>query len=290
MQPFKGHHIPCAEKGEITHIDLWGKYDVTSIKGNQYYLLLIDNATRYMTLKFLKVKSDAAHEIQSYMSHLQIRGHVMCTIKIDCGTEFLNQPMKTWCDERGIELHLIAPYSPSQNGVAERMNRTLVELARAMLTASQLPEFLWEPVVNHAAYVRNRSYTKVVQNKTPYKGWHNIKPNVSYLREFRLLVWILLQGQHMQRKMLPKTTQYYYVGNEDNSQSIIYYNKETRKLNISRNFYFLKDPLENVLNDHVCEGERPGHIPVDTCEIDSVDNKQLEARPDTYEKEERDTR
>ncbi len=94
----------------------------------------------------------------------------------------------------------------------------------------------------------------------------------------------------MQRKMLPKTTQYYYVGNEDNSQSIIYYNKETRKLNISRNFYFLIDPLENVLNDRAREGERPGHIPVDTREIDSVDNKQPEAGPDTYEKEERDTR
>ena len=91
----------------------------------------------------------------------------------------------------------------------------------------------------------------------------------------------------MQQKMLPKTTQYYYVGNEDNSQSIIYYNKETQKLNISRNFYFLKDPLENVLNDRVCEGERPRHILVDTCEIDSMDNKQLEARPDTYKKEER---
>ncbi len=89
--------------------------------------------------------------------------------------------------------------------------------------------------------------------------------------------------------MLPKTTQYYYVGNEDNSQSIIYYNKETQKLNILRNFYFLKDPLENMPNNHACEGEWPGHIPVDTCEINSADNKQPEAGPDTYKKEERDT-
>src|SRR5260370_28818294 len=104
-----------------------GKYDVTWIKGNQYYLLLIDDATRYVTLKFLKAKSDAAHEIQSYMSHLQIRGHVMYAIKIDRGTEFLNHPMKTWFDKRAIELHLIAPYSPSQNTVVERMNHTLVK-------------------------------------------------------------------------------------------------------------------------------------------------------------------
>jgi hypothetical protein len=96
-----------------------------------------------------------------------------------------------------------------------------------MLTALHLPEFLWEPVVNQATYVRNQSYTKAIQNKTPYEGWHNKKPNVSYLREFKFLVWILLEGQHGQQKMLPKITQYYYVGNEDNSQSIIYYNKDT---------------------------------------------------------------
>ncbi len=106
-----------------------------------------------MTLKFLKVKSDTAHEIQSYMSHLQIKGHVIYMIKIDHATEFLNQPIKTWCDKRGIKLHLTAPYLPFQNGVAECMNCTLVELAHVMLTALHLPEFLWEPTVNHAIYV-----------------------------------------------------------------------------------------------------------------------------------------
>jgi hypothetical protein len=81
------------------HINLWGKYDIMSINGNQYYLLLIDDAIRYVTLKFLKAKSEAVCKIQEYMSYLQIRGHVTQAIKIDCGTEFLNQPMKIWCDK-----------------------------------------------------------------------------------------------------------------------------------------------------------------------------------------------
>jgi gag-pre-integrase-like protein len=61
--PFKGHHITSAEKGCLTHMDLWEKYDVTSIRGNQYFLLLIDNAIRYVTLKFHKAKSDATHKV-----------------------------------------------------------------------------------------------------------------------------------------------------------------------------------------------------------------------------------
>jgi len=104
-------------------------------------------------------------------------------------------------------MQLTAPYSPSQNGVAERMNRTLVELARAMLTDSKLPEFLWEPAVAHAAYLRNMSYTSSPRlgNRTPYQVWYGKRPDVSHLREFGAPVWVLLQGQNVQRKMLPKS-------------------------------------------------------------------------------------
>jgi hypothetical protein len=85
--------------------------------------------------------------------------------------------------------------------------------------------------------------------------------------------------------MLLKMIQYYYVGNEDNSQSIIYYNKDTQKLSISRNFYFLNDPLICAPDGHVHEGERPGHILANMCEIEHTDSKQSETGPGTYQKE-----
>jgi len=121
--------------------------------------------------------------------------------------EFLNENLQTWCHLEGIEMQLTAPYSPSQNGVAERMNRTLVELARAILMDSKLPEFLWEPAVAHAAYLRNMSYTSSLRlgNRTPYQVWYGKKPDVSHLCKFGTPVWVLLQGQNVQRKMLPKS-------------------------------------------------------------------------------------
>ena len=67
----------------------------------------------------------------------------------------MNDKLENWCKERDIEIRLTAPYSPSQNGIAERMNQTLVELSQAMLSTNQLPEFLWEYAVTHAAYLRN---------------------------------------------------------------------------------------------------------------------------------------
>ena len=117
----------------LTHMNLWGEYPVQSINRNQYYILMIDDKSRYTTIRFLKQKSQATQHVQNYITHLNIRGHSTCAIHVDRGTEFLNDAIKTWCAEHGIEIQTTTPYSPSQNGVAERMNRMIVELACAMI-------------------------------------------------------------------------------------------------------------------------------------------------------------
>ena len=210
--PF-GEVAQCISKpGELTHMDLWGKYPVQSINGNSYYLVMVNDASRFTTVEFLKSKAHAADKIKNYIAYLSARSRSPCALHMDRGTEFVNQPLKSWCDSRGIRLQLTVPYSPSQNGVAEHMNHTLIELVCAMLAAFKLPQFLWEPAVLHAAYLRNMSYTKVHPHATPYQIWYGIKPNMEYLREFGAPVWILLQGQNMQKKMLPKSQRHIYVG------------------------------------------------------------------------------
>ena len=197
-----------------------------------------------------------------YMTYLKARGKTPCAIRADRGTEFVNETLRGWCNSQGIELQVTAPYSPSQNGVAERMNRTLVKLARTMLTASELPEFLWEAAVAHAAYLRNMSYTKPRANETPYQIWHSRKPNVLHLCEFGAPVWVLLQGQRIQRKMLPKSQQRAYVGYDEGSKSVLYYNTATQNVLTSRNFRFLSPtestPPEEIAIEHDApfEGER----------------------------------
>ena len=123
-------------------------------------------------MKFLKTKNQAGQQIKNYFSHLSVRNKPPRAIRIDHGTEFLNQDLITWCNTRGIDVQCTAPYSPSQNGVAERMNRTLIELMQAMLTATDLPKYLWEPAVEHAVYICNRSFITSLQGSTPYQAWH----------------------------------------------------------------------------------------------------------------------
>jgi transposase InsO family protein len=111
------------------HIDLWGKYAVNSINGNKYYLAMVDDSKQYITVNFCKEKSDAAQLVINYLAHQIMNGRMLKAIQVDQGKEFVNQKLRDWCHEKGIELRLTAPYSPSHNGIAEWMNQILEELA-----------------------------------------------------------------------------------------------------------------------------------------------------------------
>jgi len=80
---------------------------------------MIDDAARYITVEFLKTKDQAAQRIRNYMTYLKARDRNPCAIHANQGTEFVNQGLREWCHSQGIELQVTAPYSPSQNGVAE---------------------------------------------------------------------------------------------------------------------------------------------------------------------------
>ena len=129
-----------------------------------------------------------------------------------------------------------------------------------------LLEFLWEYAVNHSSYLYNQTYTRALNNKTPYEIRFKKKPNVSHLREFGAPVWVLLQGQKVPRKMESKLRQRVFVGYNDGSKSVKYYNAETHKILTSRNFRFLSltdetppEPI-TITPDAPGEGEPGGSM------------------------------
>ena len=127
--PYKTSQDRFTKLGELIHVDLWGKYEKASIHGNWYYLLLIDDASRFVTVEFLKSKSQAVQKIKDYMMHLMSHRMSPCAICMDHSTEFVNENLRSWCRSKGIRYQMTAPYSPSQNRVTERMNQTLKELS-----------------------------------------------------------------------------------------------------------------------------------------------------------------
>ncbi|XP_037493577.1 uncharacterized protein LOC119370128 [Jatropha curcas] len=96
--------------------------------------------------------------------------------------------------ENVIQRELTAPYTPEQNGIAERKNQTVVEMARSMLQARRLANQFWAEAVATFVYLLNLSSRKVVMNRTPYKAWHGRKPSVSHLRVFRCVAYALINS------------------------------------------------------------------------------------------------
>jgi transposase InsO family protein len=93
---------------------------------------MVDDASHYVMVEFLKSKDQAAQKLKNYFTHLEVQGKTPKAMRIDRGREFVNDLLLDWLYLKGMEVHMTAPYSPSQNGIAERMNRTLEKLARAM--------------------------------------------------------------------------------------------------------------------------------------------------------------
>ena len=244
-KPFpKRRGIRSRKLGELIHTDIWGPTRHTSLGGKRYFLTCIDDYSRYMTVYFLKHKSDAFGHLTEYAKAVKDRtGRMPKALRADNGKEYVNRKLQSWCREKGIQIQYTAPYSPQQNGVAERANRTLVELTRAMLKARNVPKTLWPTAVSHAAYVRNRAYTRAIYSQTPYERWNNEKPNVTKLQEYGTPVEILREAEN-QSKLEPKTKTCTFLGFEDHIDAIRYYDAETHNIKFSRNFRFVTPQRE----------------------------------------------
>jgi transposase InsO family protein len=112
-------------------------------------------------------------------------------IRSDNGTEFKNTQVKNYLDEEDIKHEFSAPYTPHQNRIAERKNRTFIEMARSMLDEYKTSDQFWVEAINTTCRATNRLYIHKLIKKTSYELLTGNKPNVSYFRVFRYKCYIL---------------------------------------------------------------------------------------------------
>jgi hypothetical protein len=151
--------------------------------------------------------------------------------------EFVQGEFRQYLDEQDIMLEPTAPYSPTQNGVAERLNCVLVKHARVMLIKSGLPKLLWEDAVAYACYLKNRSPICALNGKTPHEVLWSKKPNLTTVREFGSKIWVLKPDTNLD-KLDPKSEKFVYTGPGEGGHAWRYYNARTRQILTSRNVMF----------------------------------------------------
>ena len=147
---------------ELVHTDVCGPMNVESAGGSKYILTFTDDYTRYVTVYFIKSKADVLTKFKEYtalMENLSPNSHRLKTVRSDNGGEYTSNKFKEFCNEKGISHEFTTPYSPQQNGVSERLNRTLLEKARSMIYHAEVPSKFWAEAINTAVYLHNRSPT-----------------------------------------------------------------------------------------------------------------------------------
>nr|GEV61912.1 putative ribonuclease H-like domain-containing protein [Tanacetum cinerariifolium] len=168
-------------KLELLHMDLCRPMRVTSINGEKYILVIVDDYSRYTRVYFLRTKDEAPDMIIDFVIQVQrnLKAQIL-KIRTDNGTEFKTEKLRAFYAKLGIFHKTSIARTPQQNGVVERRNRTLVEAARTMLIFSKAPEFLWVEAIATACFTHNRSIVHTRHNKTPYELIRGRKPNVQY--------------------------------------------------------------------------------------------------------------
>jgi hypothetical protein len=220
-------------------------------------MTLIDDYSRHCTLKLLEKKSDAPQKIKDYLTSIFVQfQHMPVAIQTDNGTEFINNELVSWIEGCGMHIRPSAPYSPQQNGIPERYNRTLADLIRAMLLTQCIPKILWGTAALHAVYLRNRAFTRAISDRTPFERWHGKRPNVEHLQEFGIPVSILNEAVGRD-KLDPCGEIHLFVGFEDGPGAIRYFDVKTRHVKLSRNYCFLPhcDNPPHFEGEHLDEDE-----------------------------------
>ena len=187
---------------DLVHTDVCGPFPEESLGGSLYFVSFVDDYTRYAWIYPIATKADVFATFKKWLASaenlhqrkLKVLTPGKCfrkwmsegklrVLQSDNGGEYLSTAMKTFLEERGIVHRLTAPGNPHQNGVAERMNRTLVELVRSMLHHKGLEKHFWAEALAVAVHVRNRVTTRGLRSTTtPYQLMFDRKPNLSYLR------------------------------------------------------------------------------------------------------------
>ncbi|TYK28117.1 putative gag-pol polyprotein, identical [Cucumis melo var. makuwa] len=142
-----------------------------SLGGSFYFLIFIDDYSRMSWIYFLKSQSETFEKFKHFKAKVEKQsGMFIKSFRSDRGGDFLSNNFNHFCEEHGIHRELTTPYTSEQNGVAERKNRTVVEMARSMLQMKGLSNDFWPEAASTSIYLLNISPTKVVMNKTPFEA------------------------------------------------------------------------------------------------------------------------
>ncbi|KAM2627715.1 hypothetical protein TB2_001133 [Malus domestica] len=223
---------------QVVHSDVWGPSPCTSIDGFRYYVTFIDECTRHCWLFPIINKSDVFSTFVGFYNY--ISNHFATSIKTlqsDGGGEYLSKSFQTFLLAKGVTHQLSCPYTPEQNGLAERKHRHILETAITLLQTATLPPIFWSFACQTVVYLINRMPSSTLHHKSPFELLFKVVPDINHLRIFGCSVFPLLKPYNS-TKLQPKTTKCLFLGYASKYKGFICYDILHDKYYISRHVLF----------------------------------------------------
>ena len=256
----KAHRLPFPAQAshratrplQLVHSDICGPVEVTHELVNNkklvikwYILTFVDDYSRWLWIAIINDKSGKTVMSQFIKYKVwaeRYTGFDITALRTDGGGEYVNDDFKTYLQTMGIERNITTAYTPQQNGVAERINRTIMEAARSMLHAANLPSSFWTYAVNAAVYLRNRSPTRALNNVTPYEAWRGEKPSLSHLRVFgcRAFMYLHKKQRSSTNKLAARAMPAIFVGYATEAKAWLVWDPVAKKVHTTRDVKFME--------------------------------------------------
>ena len=271
---------------ELVHTDLAGPIHPESKEGFKYTLSFTDDFSSAVFVYFLKQKSDTVQATERFIADTAPYAKIK-RVRSDGGTEYTGNSFKTLMVKNGIRHETSAPYSPHQNGTAERNWRTLFDMARCMLIESGLPKSLWPYAVQTASVIRNRCFNKRTK-MTPVEALTGRRPNLSKMQKFGSECFAYKQDK---RKLDPRSEKCVFIGYDKTSPAYLVYFPNGGKVQKNRLVKFVsKTGVEQQTQTNVADedddlkvGHRASRMGQDITPEIQVPVSETEGEPEVAE-------
>ncbi|PKU85167.1 Retrovirus-related Pol polyprotein from transposon TNT 1-94 [Dendrobium catenatum] len=236
--PFEYNASRTCKPLDLIHSDIWGPAPINSVQGYRYYLLFVGDFSRFSWIFPMRMKCEVFEIFTVFKQQIEkYTSHSIKVIRTDGGSEYLNRPFTTYLKQHGITHQISCPYTPEQNGVAERKHRHIIETCRTLMHTASVPLTHWPEAALTSVYLINRMPSANTRNMSPFELLHNIKPTYNHLSTFGCTCYPLLPP-HNRHKLQPKSKSCVFFGYSDQYKGCKCLDISTNKILISRHVTF----------------------------------------------------
>ncbi|CAI7751040.1 unnamed protein product [Closterium sp. NIES-53] len=224
---------------ELVHTDVCGPMQTPDReKGSKYFITFVDDFSRLSWVILVKTKDEVAKVFKRWIRYAEREaGAKVKILRSDRGGEYMGKDLESFLEDKGITHQLSVAYTPQKNGAAERLNRTLIDLARAMLAHAQLDHTWWGAAVQYANWVKSRVGSKGLEGKSPYFMWTRKVPSVSMARVWGCMAQYKVPDQQ-RRKLDPKAQWGIFLGVSERSKAWMLWSVAVQRVVESRDVVF----------------------------------------------------